>query len=385
MKIQQAFCIAALFGLAGSGCGKTAPTTKAVSSGGGATPYYDEGVTEWLDSNGNPVAAEWWVRDDSKSAGGAADADGWYGYTDGKGDWFYDYYDPNPYGHSSTANNGLYDYGYRYYDFNNDGIYDAYAAYYDTNGDGIYDDYVYETFTDAGTDKQKGDAKGQRAKESRDQKVTGTVQKVKEVAVRGGRKHLVVGVQAGDAKDLVAADLGPTDGLKDATPKAGDKVTVTGPKATVGQQTVVLAKSFELNGKTKQVSRSAQTLMGKVVSTKKGKAGGVEHLLATVETKAKDKSVTVPVDLGRADRFKKELATGDTVTVTGFAVKVNDKPLFMAQTVDMGGQVTDIDRKPAPAASGDNKSQTPTTKAGHDSATPSTKADRRPGTPTTKY
>jgi hypothetical protein len=347
MKIQQAFCIAALFGLAGSGCGKTAPTTKAVSSGGGATPYYDEGVTEWLDSNGNPVAAEWWVRDDSKSAGGAADADGWYGYTDGKGDWFYDYYDPN--------------------------------------GDGIYDDYVYETFTDAGTDKQKGDAKGQRAKESRDQKVTGTVQKVKEVAVRGGRKHLVVGVQAGDAKDLVAADLGPTDGLKDATPKAGDKVTVTGPKATVGQQTVVLAKSFELNGKTKQVSRSAQTLMGKVVSTKKGKAGGVEHLLATVETKAKDKSVTVPVDLGRADRFKKELATGDTVTVTGFAVKVNDKPLFMAQTVDMGGQVTDIDRKPAPAASGDNKSQTPTTKAGHDSATPSTKADRRPGTPTTKY
>ena len=336
---------------------------------GSSTPYYeDDGlldVTEWFDGNDyNPTDEAWWRWDDEsyqarKDVSGDVDNDGWYGYSArDDDDWFYDYYDPTPYTYYDRDANDLYDFGSRYYDFDNDGIYDGYASYADTDGDGIYDDYDYYSFTDTGTDKQRQQAQKQMSRESRQQSVTGEIQKTKLVNVRGGRQHVVVAIQPqqgqqqgqqqqGQQGQMLVADLGAADDLKGTNPKLGDKITVKGPRAQVGKQGVVLARSFELNGQTTQVNRDARSITGKVLSTHKTKVRGREHQMAMIEASQNGKTRKIAVDLGPADQLKADISKGSSLTVSGFPVKVKDRPLVVAQSIRKDDRFVQIDRQPS--------------------------------------
>ena len=355
MRTKQ-LCYAALL----AGLGAIGFTTLARAEFGDNTPYYEDDawydVSEWFDGNDyNPTDETWWRWDDetyqaSKDTGTDIDNDSWYGYTTrDDDDWYYDYYDPYPYTYYDSRNAGAYDYGSRYYDYDNDGVYDALATYYDTDGDGLYDDYNYYAFTDRGTDKQKKAGKEGQAREARQQTLTGTIEKTKMVKVRGGKQHIVVSIRPKEAtKDQVLiADLGRADDLKGVNPKLGSQITVKGPKARVGQQAVILARQFELDGKTTQVNRTGRQFTGTVLSTHKSKkVRGQEHLMAMVETKQKDKTHKVAVDLGPTERLKMEVNKGQELTFTGFPVKVKNKPLIMADTIQKGDQTVQIQRQP---------------------------------------
>ena len=327
---------------------------------GDGTPYYeDDGwldVTEWFDGNDyNPTDEAWWRWDDEtyearEDVSGDTDSDGWYGYTTrDDDDWYYDYYDPSPYTYYDHDDNDLYDYGSRYYDYNNDGIYDAYALYSDWDGDGLYEDYNYYPFTDTGTDQQRKQGQKQVARESRQQSVTGQIQKTKLVKVRGGKQHVVVAIQPqqqqGQKDQVLIADLGNADDLKDLNPKLGNTITVKGPKAQVGKQAVILANSVELNGKTKQVNRDPRSITGKVLDTHKTKVRGTEHLMAMVETTQKDKTHKIAVDLGPAGQLKTDINKGSNLTFSGFPVKVKDKSLMLAQSVRKDDKFIQINRQ----------------------------------------
>ena len=361
-SVKQLLCgVAVVIGLGAVGSGERLRAAEF----GANTPYYeDDGwldITEWFDGNDyNPTDEAWWRWDDetyqsSKDTSGDQDSDGWYGYTNrDDNDWYYDYYDPTPYTYYDNDNNGLYDYGSRYYDYDNDGIYDAFASYSDWDGDGFYEDYDYYSFTDTGTSQQRAQAQKQVARESRQQTVSGKVQQTKLVNVRGGKQHVVVAIQPQQQQQdqkgqPVIADLGRAEDLKDLNPKVGNQITVKGPKAQVGKQTVILAKSIESGGQTKQVNRDARSITGKVLSTHKAKVRGKEHLMAMVETKQKEKTHKIAVDLGPADKLRADISKGSSVTISGFPVKVKDKSLIMARWIKQGEQFVQIDRQPSNA------------------------------------
>ena len=373
-KLKQ-LCCAAL--IAGVGAIGVAPPVQAAEFGDN-TPYYEDDawydVTEWFDANDyNPTDEAWWRWDDetyqaTKDVSGDTDSDGWYGYSARDADdWYYDYYDPTPYTYYDADENDLYDYGSTYYDYDNDGTYDALATYSDWDGDGVYEDYDYYSFTDTGTEKQKQQAKQQSARESRQQTVTGKIQKTKLVKVRGGKQHIVVAIQPqqqqGQAQQqqqqqqgqtgagqAVVADLGNADDLRDVNPKLGDQITVKGPKAQVGKQTVILAKSVELKGQTKQINRTPRSITGKILSTHKAKVRGREHLMAMVETTQQDKARKIAVDLGPSDRLKTEISKGSSLTFSGFPVKVKDRTLMVAQSIKKDDHFVQINRQPSSPA-----------------------------------
>ena len=355
-NIRRLCCAALIAGLGAAGSGARVHAAEF----GASTPHYeDDGwldVTEWFDGNDyNPTDEAWWRWDDetyqaAKDTSGDSDSDGWYGYrTRDDNDWFYDYYDPTPYTYYDYNNDTVYDFGSRYLDYDNDGLFDAYVSYYDRDDDGDYDSYSYYTFTDTGTAPQRQQAQKQASRESRQQEVTGEIQKTKLVEVRGGKQHVVVAVQPqqGQKGQVLIADLGSADDLKNVNPKLGEKITVNGPKAQVGKQAVILAKSFELNGQTTQVNRDPRSITGKVLSTHKTKVRGREHLMAMVETTQKDKARKIAVDLGPADGLKVDVSKGSSLTFSGFPVKVKDRALVVAQSFKEGDRVVQINRQPS--------------------------------------
>ena len=359
-NVKQLCCAALIVGLGAFGSRATVHAAEF----GANSPYYEDDswldVTEWFDGNDyNPTDEAWWRWDDetyqsSKDTSGDRDSDGWYGYTNrDDNDWYYDYYDPTPFTYYDNDSNGVYDYGSRYYDYDNDGTYDAFASYSDWDGDGFYEDYDYYSFTDTGTSQQREQAQKQVGRESRQQTVTGKIQQTKLVNVRGGKQHVVVAIQPQQQKEQngqpVVADLGRAEDLKDMNPKVGNQITVKGPKAQVGKQAVILAKSVESGGQTKQVNRDARSIAGKVLSTHKTKVRGKEHLMAMVETKQNDKTHKIAVDLGPADKLRADISKGSSVTISGFPVKVKDKSLMMARWIKQGDQFVQINRQPAQA------------------------------------
>lgn len=323
------------------------------------TPYYeDDGwldITEWFDGNDyNPTDEVWWRWDDEKydaSSDTGTDTDdyAWYGFSGrDDNDWYYDYYDPYLYSYYDYDNNDLFEHSYSYYDFDRDGFYDAYSVSSDWDGDGLYEDYDYYSFSNTGSNKQKQQAQQAKARQSRQQALTGTIEKTKLVQVRGGRQHLVAAIQPqqGQNQQSLVADLGRAEDLKSLNLKAGDKISVKGPRAQVGQQAVLLAQSVELNGQSKAINRSPRTITGKVTDTRKTKIRGQDHLIAMVQrSQDQGQEQKMAVDLGPADRLQTELRKGNTVTFTGFPVKVKGKPLLMAQSLEQGDQFVQINRQ----------------------------------------
>ena len=327
---------------------------------GANTPYYEDDalldITEWFEGNDyNPTDEAWWRWDDEtyqarQDTSGDSDSD-WYGYsTRDDNDWYYDYYDPYAYDYYDYDDNDLYDFGTRYYDYDNDGTYDAMASYSDWDNDGIYDDYDYYSFTNLGTEKQQKQAKDAAAKESRQQQVTGKVQKTKMVKVRGGKQHVVVAIepQQGQQGEPIIVDLGRAEDLKDVNPKLGDTITAKGPRAKVGEKSVLLAGSIEVNGKTTQINRTGRTFSGKVLNTHKAKVRNQQHQMAIIEAQRQGKTQKIAVDLDPADRLKMDIK-GETLTFTGYPVKVKDRVPVVARSVQQGEQIAQINRQPQQA------------------------------------
>lgn len=369
-----ATCAALLVGLGVVGAPSQA---RALETGDDTRYYEDDGlldITEWFDGNDyNPTDEAWWRVDDESydakaDTSGDSDSDSdWHGYNAGNdNDWYYDYYDPYPYYYSyDLSTPDLLSYSSHYYDYDNDGTYDAMLTSTDWDRDGVFEVSNYYSFSDAGTEQQKKQVKEQTKDKSanmaRVMSVTGKIEKTKMVKVRGGKQHVVVAIKPdkpveGQADATVIIDLGDAEKLKDVNPKLGDTIMAKGPRAKVGKQAVVLAKSVEMNGKTIEIDRNPREVTGKVLSTKQVTVRGTEHLMAIVETQQKGKTQKIAVDLGRADRMKTTPADGSSLTFSGSPVKVmvkgKAKPLMIAQSIKVDGKTVQIDRKPEKAMAG---------------------------------
>jgi hypothetical protein len=260
------------------------------------TPYYEKDgwldISEWFDGNSyNPTDESTWRWDDEsydfhEDTGADADNDTWYGYTArNDDDWFYDYYDPSSF--YTFDSDSVYAYGARYLDYDDDGAYDASVSYTDWNGDGIYDDYDYFIFNNSsgganpGQQKRPDRLKQQLPNESRQQSITGTVENVKQVRVRGDG-HTVVQIRTGSG-EMLAVDLGRKANVASLNLNKGSRITVHGPRSRVGEKPVVLAKSVESAGSTVQIDRKRREITGTVVSTHRQQVHGLENVFAIVE------------------------------------------------------------------------------------------------------
>ena len=320
------------------------------------TAFYDKEtvtqLTSWFDSNDYTPSSEAWWRDTTDQAQAPRnDQDGWFGYNAGnETDWFYDYNDPTVFVFIPGDRADMYSYGYRYYDYDNDGTYDAMAAYNDDNADGTFDNIRFVTFSEqnAGEDKQKLSQKS-LTDTARQETLTGTVDKTKRVKVRGGSEHLVVSIKPQGQQDMTgegtAADLGPADQLSSLTIDEGSTITVKGPKAKVGERDLLLASSIELNGQTKEINRSARNINARVLDTHELSINGKDHQIALVEASHQGKMHKVAVDLGPKDQLNMDLQTGQQLQFAGFPVKVEDRPLFIAKSVQNEGRTIHIKRK----------------------------------------
>ncbi len=343
-----------LFGAA-LACGLLLPATAMAVDPENAGPYYEDDawydITEWFDGNDyNPTDERFWVWDNETYDAGRGDYDydndrdyGSYGYYEGNDDddWFYDYYNEDyvwPYGDTTAS--------FAYYDYDGDGIYDAYTAYWD-------DGTEYYTFNDSSRErnkaqKRRGASQGmdkQDRLESKHQMVSGKIEKIKHTTVRN-QKHLIAKVKSDQGKDL-CVDLGTKDQIGRSDVSEGKQLSARGPMVHMGDKKLVLAQSVTLNGQTKQINREGRSIRGEIVSTRKAKVrGDQQHQMAIIKNKQGSKRVAV--DLGPADELNLQLSEGDRISVTGPTVKVKDRLVVMANSVDHEGRMAQIKRSKGP-------------------------------------
>ena len=170
--------------------------------------------------------------------------------------------------------------------------------------------------------------------------MSGKIKAIKHVKVRGG-ENLVVTVQQDDKSVLV--DLGRADDLNDLKLKKGDQVTTQGLLAMVGNKQIVLARQLNANSKEMDIDRKGRTVKGKVTGTHQSKVRGLERLIAIVEVEPNGDKMSV--DLGPADKLSFQVKKGLELTFTGVPVKVKDKRLLIAQTVEHDGKTIQIARQ----------------------------------------
>ncbi len=320
-----------------------------------ASRYYEDDawydVTEWFDGNDyNPTdeAIGRWDDEVFSFADNATSSDedndsinnssGWddYGYADDTADsdrWFYDYYDDGSRSwrsHSYTI----------YNDSDDDGVYDSFSYYYDADNDGLFEDYTYYSFDKSGDDNQKAKAAAQSHQKdlaSSRQQISGTVDRTKMVNVRG-RQHLLAHVKTNDGGAL-AVDLGPQqDKLQLAQ---GDTLTATGHRVKVGDQPLLIASEAQAKNADLKIDRNGRKYSGTVASTREVTIQNQQHLLAKVKT---DNGKSMLVDLGAKDQLSNAPKEGAKLTVQGVPVKVNDRVVLMARTLQQDGKKTEIQR-----------------------------------------
>ncbi len=327
------------------------------------TPYYEDDawydVTEWFDGNDyNPTdeAIGRWDDETFDFADNATSSDtdndwaanwGDYGYRDQTADsdrWFYDYYDDG-YGYWGD-NQGWTSYSL-YNDTNNDGLYDSYTNYRDSDGDGVYDDYTYYSFDlDKAADNQAKSAAqdGQKQMKSGREQVSGTVEKTKMVNVRD-RVHLIATVKAKDGKSTIV-DLGPKQSSTQLF--KGDQLSATGHRVKVGDKEMLVATNATSKDADVTINRNGRKYQGTVESTREASLRGQKHLLAKVKTQ---EGKSMMVDLGPADQLSSQPKDGSKITVQGVPVKVKDRVVLMARSIEQDGKTTDIQREMAKSKS----------------------------------
>ncbi|REK18808.1 MAG: hypothetical protein DWQ37_03100 [Planctomycetota bacterium] len=314
------------------------------------SPYFEDDawydISEWFDGNDyNPTDEEFgeWDSEQYDFDTDTADIDNdTYGFNAVPGEsWFYDFFDQGD-DEVGVYNRGVYESGARFYDYDHDGTYDAYASWHDEDWDGVFDEYVFYPLSDlksSSAEQQQQRAMQEAPKSSKAAKASGTIERTKQVKVRG-KQHTVVSIKPADGPNVVA-DLGRTDRLSELDVKNGQQITVAGLPTQVGDKKVLLATTFDVGGQERNVNRQRRDLHGKVVDTRKAKVRGRQHLIAIVEN---DKGNKVAVDFGPAERLDLEVSKGDQLTFRGAPVKIKDKRMFMALSIDRDGETVKIDR-----------------------------------------
>jgi hypothetical protein len=333
---------------------------------GDNTPYYEDDawydVSEWFDGNDyNPTdeaIGRWdnetfsfaenltssdYDNDDNSEYGRTWGDYGYYQNADKTDSWYYDYYDDG-YGNWSNDfvvdNSELSSYTV-YIDNDDDGLYDSYRYYYDTDGDGVFDGFDYFTFDATSADNENAKAEGQKVQKStsaKSQQIAGTIKSTKTVDVRG-KKHLVAQI-AMDGGKTMAVDLGTNPDKSKLS--EGNSLQASGHRIMVGDKTILIADQAQTNNKDLAIDRGGRQYNGTVVSLRNVKVAGQQHLLAKVSTENKK---SLLVDLGASDKLSTRPNVGDSVTVEGVPVKVKDRVVLMARSMQpKNGQEVSIQR-----------------------------------------
>ena len=378
-----------ILGLAALGCLTfTLPVMLAAEEFEQRTPYYEDDawydVSEWLDGNDyNPTDEVFGRLDDENYDWNVASNDqdndsSGYGYdkNDTADDWYYDYDNSNQYTYRDNHNHDLYDFSYSYYDFDGDGFYDAVYSSRDTDLDGTYDKYTYYSFVSGGKkDDQSGQTAGasdrslqqpsqQKQASSKLAEVSGKVENTKRIKVRNGPERLVAQVSGEQGKKIVV-DLGPANRLgksdqqassqqaqnqqpagnqqnQQAAIKQGETIKARGPMLKVGDKQVLVADVVTIGSqKEQQINRSGQQLSGQITKMKTAKVRGQDHQLAIIKLQSGQQAL---VDLGQADKLQADLAANDQIQVSGVPVKVQDRLVFLANSVSKDGNKINIER-----------------------------------------
>jgi hypothetical protein len=363
------------------------------------TSYYEDDawydVSEWLDGNDyNPTDEVFGRWDDETYDWNVADNDqdndeSGYGYdqNDTEDDWYYDYDSSNQFTYRDYQDrNNLYDFSYSYYDYDGDGLYDAVYSSRDTDADGLYDDFSYYSFNVGDTNNQSGQTAGstgqsqqqasqqeqaaqqqasqQKQASAKQAEISGTVEKTKRVKVRNGPERLVAQVSGDQGKSTIV-DLGPANQLgktsqqassqqsenqqqsgkqqnQQAAVKQGDTIKARGPMLKVGDKQVLVAHTVTIgNQKEQQINRSGQQLSGQITNMKTVNVRGQDHQLAIIKLQSGKQAL---VDLGPADKLQAELAANDKIQVSGVPVKVQNRLVFVANSVTKDGNKVNIER-----------------------------------------
>jgi hypothetical protein len=370
--------------------------------------WYD--VSEWLDGNDyNPTDEVLGMWDDESygSSPISTDQDNdiggeSYGFndTDSHDDWFYDYYDYDE-SYLDEATDGSYGYKYEYYDYDNDGFADAYASWTDADGDGIYEDYNSYRFGDftasvelnaphstnssdsqtaTNDEKSKDDNQSQQtaandnSSENKQKKsdlsskrlsVTGTVERTKRVSVPLGPQRLIAEVK-GENDKMFLVDLGPSNQFgqakKDQQSQAeqsdatsanaevvtkGEKIVAHGPAIKVGDKQLIVARKVKIgDADERTILRAGRTISGKISKMKTAKVRGQQHQLVIIDLESGKQAL---VDLGPKENLPTDLKEGSSIEVTGVPTKIQDRFVFMANSITKGGDRTEIDRMTASA------------------------------------
>jgi hypothetical protein len=329
------------------------------------SPYYEDDawydVTEWFDGNDyNPTdeAIGRWDDEKFSFADNATSTDSdndtaasdskWsdYGYADNSsadstsdnGRWFYDHYDDG-YRSWDQDNSGWNSYSV-YNDTNDDGLYDNMAYFYDTDNDGLYEDYWFYSFDSSSQNDQKAKMSAQNQQKdssSKREQISGTIDSTKKVDVRD-RTHLVANVKASNGK-MMAVDLGPQQSTQLSK---GDQLSATGHRVKVGDKTVLIASQAQSKDADLKIDRSGRSYSGQIASTREVTVRGQKHLLAKVKT---DDGKSMLVDLGASDQLSSLPKEGAKLTVQGVPVKIKDRVILMARSIEQDGNKVEIKRR----------------------------------------
>jgi hypothetical protein len=236
-------------------------------------------------------------------------------------------------------NDGIYEQSHRYYDFNQDGDFDAYMSLFDRNHDGRYEAMDFVSFAPIDWQERAG-LQAQASSDSRRHRLSGDIQSLNEVRT-GGSRH-VVAIIDGSQGNQQRVDLGPVSQLAGLDLRRGDRITVLGPAANVGGGTIVMADEVQANGRTERIDRSTAHVRGTLESIRYADARGIQHALGMVESQDGRR---VWIDFGPAQNLNELiLEPGRSLSASGPIVRVDGKPVLMAQTVRHRDVTASIDR-----------------------------------------
>lgn len=177
--------------------------------------------------------------------------------------------------------------------------------------------------------------------------VKGEILRTKKVDLRRtDQQNLVVLLRtSGDRR--IAADLGSLRNLRNVDVRSGDRVSVRGTLVRLGERPVIMARQFDIGGKTVDVSRrrpgpSLAKISGKITRTKdvQGPSGKTQCRLALIETAQGNRRLAHLGPVQKLDRAG--IRQGDRATVFGHIVRVHGRPMLVAHRIESGGKTVQL-------------------------------------------
>jgi hypothetical protein len=229
-------------------------------------------------------------------------------------------------------------------------VYDSHSYYRDSNNDGRYDEFDRHDFYSQTTDANVAVNAESRVtadpgtlyqgpQDARRHTIQGEIASTKMVQVNGSQ-NLLVGV-SGTNENTLAIDLGHAESLKGYNVEVGRSIVAIGAMETIGEKDLLLADSFQIDdGQFFEVSRNAgMSITGQIVDIMSTKIDANDHYIAIVDVDG-DRQL---VDFGPTAMYKVQLEPATQVTVVGMPVRTQDDRVILANQVQVGNEVIEID------------------------------------------